>query len=231
MLQEYGMESLDEDNDDASADEAEDTTDISENELQSLQQQVDDEVRFSEEKPLATEDRKNRAVNFNIANYINSLPQSMDKTDFDDYEDDLFQDAIDDHDVELPIPAPRDTNAESPSTSNTTMECTRNASDDVRSSIESEDDKFDEKFDLKTREGRFKAVEKLLSDARSQRSYSTTASTIAPSVIKDRVKKTVDNKDTKDARKRCVAKGEASAVTRVRNENKDICKQYAGWDF
>lgn len=85
--------------------------------------------------------------------------------------------------------------------------------------------------DPNSRMYRLKMVEKLLNDARSQRSYSTTASTIAPSVITDRIKRNMDKKERIDMRKRCVAKGEASAVHRHRKENKDVVKEYAGWEF
>lgn len=85
--------------------------------------------------------------------------------------------------------------------------------------------------DPNSRMYRLKMVEKLLEDARSQRSYSTTASTIAPSVVTDRIRRNMDKKEKIDMRKRCVAKGEASAVHRHRKENKDVVKEYAGWDF
>lgn len=80
-----------------------------------------------------------------------------------------------------------------------------------------------------SREERFKLVEKILNDARSMRSYST-ASTIAPSIISSRTKKSMDLKERKDIRQRCVAKGEASATHRTRKDNKEIVKEYAGWD-
>lgn len=85
--------------------------------------------------------------------------------------------------------------------------------------------------DPNSRMYRLKMVEKLLSDTRSQRSYSTAASTIAPSVVTDRIKRNMDVKEKRDMRKRCVAKGEASAVHRHRKENQDVVKEYAGWDF
>lgn len=84
--------------------------------------------------------------------------------------------------------------------------------------------------DVNSREHRFKMIEKLLEDTRSMRSY-TTASTIAPSVITDRVKKNMNAKERKEMRKRCIAKGEASATCRHRKENKDVIKEYAGWEF
>lgn len=80
-----------------------------------------------------------------------------------------------------------------------------------------------------SREERFKLVEKILNDARSMRSYST-ASTIAPSIISSRTRKSIDLKERKDIRQRCVAKGEASATWRTRKDNKEIVKEYAGWD-
>ncbi|CAD6991941.1 unnamed protein product [Ceratitis capitata] len=86
-------------------------------------------------------------------------------------------------------------------------------------------------LDPNSRMYRLKMVEKLLNDTRSQRSYSTTASTIAPSVITDRIRKNLGAKERREMRKHCVAKGEASAVHRHRKENKDVVKEYAGWDF
>ncbi|XP_077296198.1 RIO kinase 2 [Arctopsyche grandis] len=76
-------------------------------------------------------------------------------------------------------------------------------------------------------------IEKTLSDARSVRSFSTTASTFAPEVIKNKVKKYVDVKQKKMERHRICVKGEASATTRVKRENKDTINQSKGiwgWD-
>lgn len=98
------------------------------------------------------------------------------------------------------------------------------------SGAEEEDDDL-AGLDPNSREYRFKMVKKILSDARSQRSYSTTASTIAPSVIKGRVRRVLDDREKKEIRKRCVAKGEASATQRGRRDNKETVKEYAGWDF
>lgn len=86
-------------------------------------------------------------------------------------------------------------------------------------------------LDPSSRMYRLKMVEQMLNDARSQRSYSTTTSTIAPSVITDRIRRNMDLREKREQRKRCVAKGEASAVHRHRKENKDVVKEYAGWDF
>lgn len=86
-------------------------------------------------------------------------------------------------------------------------------------------------IDKNSRLYRLQMVEKLLSDTRSQRSLSTSASTIAPSVITGRIRKTLNVKEKREIRKKCVAKGEASALHRHRNENKDIVKEFAGWEF
>lgn len=79
---------------------------------------------------------------------------------------------------------------------------------------------------------RLAMVEKALSDVKSMRSYST-ASTIAPEVIKGRLKKSLHSKQKKLERKHCVAKGEASAATRAKRENLDTIRESKGiwgWD-
>lgn len=109
-----------------------------------------------------------------------------------------------------------------------------NENDDLSISsndLETDDVKELVDIDPNSRMYRLKMVEKMLNDARSQRSYSTTASTIAPSVITDRIKRNMDVKEKKEIRKRSVAKGEASAVQRGRKENKHIVQEYAGWDY
>lgn len=228
------------DNDDEEEEEEEDKSDdesivdvkdeeaavTDETELNLLRQQVNEEVKFSEEK----RSDRNKSVNFNIQNYMASIVQTGSPDDIDE-----FEDAID---GDLPVPSPLSRPPTNPiaQTSNDTtvtaalndMQLNRDAASD--DDLPDDDDELTE-MDPKSRAYRLKMVEKMLSDARSQRSYSTTASTIAPSVIKDRIKKTIDVKENREQRKRCVAKGEASAITRVRNENRDTCKEYAGWDF
>ncbi|XP_044269490.1 serine/threonine-protein kinase RIO2 [Tribolium madens] len=54
------------------------------------------------------------------------------------------------------------------------------------------------------------------------------ATTIHPDEIKSRVKKQLVNREKKTQRKKCVAKGEASATTRVRRENNDTIRQSKG---
>lgn len=101
-------------------------------------------------------------------------------------------------------------------------------------SCDLENDEEDDELaglDPNSRLYRMKMVQKLLSDTRSMRSFSTTASTIAPSVIKDRIKQNMNIKEKHEIKKRCIAKGEANATHRHRKENKNIVKEYAGWDF
>lgn len=64
-------------------------------------------------------------------------------------------------------------------------------------------------------------------DIQSIRSVST-AATIAPEVIKRRVKLTLANREKKSQSKRLLVKGEASAVTRTRRENRDAIKDLTG---
>lgn len=88
------------------------------------------------------------------------------------------------------------------------------------------------KIDKTSQKYRLAMVEKALSDVRSMRSFST-VSTIAPEVITSKVKKNLNYKQKQIERKHCVAKGEASAATRVKRENKDTIKQSKGiwgWD-
>lgn len=62
-------------------------------------------------------------------------------------------------------------------------------------------------------------------------SIRSTATTIPPDEIKNRLKKQIASKERRQQRKKCVAKGEASATTRTRRENRDNIKQSVGiWD-
>jgi len=56
----------------------------------------------------------------------------------------------------------------------------------------------------------------------------TTAATIAPEVIKDRIRKTYSKNDKLQAKKRIRAKGEANATTRSRRENNSNIRQSTG---
>lgn len=227
LLQEYGMESASESDDDENDgdEQSDEEVDDNEEELGRLRQQVDAEVQFTEEQ--ASERSASKAINFNIQNYISSLPQQIDNSELDVYED-----AIEDMKTLRPSLIAKDEAVANEIPTEATAAAQKDDANSVDGNVSSggEDDELAD-LDPKSREYRFKMVEKILSDARSQRSYSTSASTIAPSVISERIKKTLNFKEKQEQRKRCVAKGEASAVTRVRNENRDTCKQYAGWDF
>lgn len=59
-------------------------------------------------------------------------------------------------------------------------------------------------------------------------SIRSTATTIHPDEIKRRVQQQIHKKSVKQNRKKCVAKGEASAVTRNRRENVHTIKQSGG---
>ena len=69
--------------------------------------------------------------------------------------------------------------------------------------------------------------EKELNDKISIRSYST-ASTIAPELIKMKTKLALHKREKKNSSRRALVKGEASATTRVRRENRDAIKQSSG---
>lgn len=56
----------------------------------------------------------------------------------------------------------------------------------------------------------------------------STAATIAPEVIKQRLKKSFEKGDKANAKKRIRAKGEASATTRQRRDNFDNIRQSSG---
>lgn len=58
----------------------------------------------------------------------------------------------------------------------------------------------------------------------------TTQATIAPEVIRERVKKEHAKRQRHDKRKEAKPKGDAGAALRQRRTNRDIVKEYAGWD-
>lgn len=68
---------------------------------------------------------------------------------------------------------------------------------------------------------------KQFSDLRSVRSAST-AATIAPDVIKKKTKQALEKREKRGLSRKILVKGEASAVTRVRRENRDTIKQSTG---
>lgn len=219
ILQEYGM--IDEDDEDVEeANNASDVeSNITERQLVQYRHQLENEVSFSESKAKKTDD--------SIRRYIESCTQYLGSTTLDEVsttlpaEDDFVDAEGEPQLIPIQVAHPK-------------VEAKQFPDDDASmSSNDLETDALPElaNVDPDSRMYRLKMVEKLLSDARSQRSYSTTASTIAPSVITDRIKKNMDVKEKREMRKKCVAKGEANATHRHRKENKDVVKEYAGWDF
>ncbi|XP_050069421.1 uncharacterized protein LOC126557621 [Anopheles maculipalpis] len=108
--------------------------------------------------------------------------------------------------------------------------------DDTRRAVESDDPECEPEdtttpVDTSSRQYRMAMVRKLLDDARSVRSYSTTASTIAPSIVSNRIKDGIEQREKKEMKKRLVPKGEASAVRRMRKDNNATLKEYRGWEF
>lgn len=89
------------------------------------------------------------------------------------------------------------------------------------------DDDDSKELDKSTQRYRLDMIEKALSDVRSMRTY-TTASTIAPSVVKEQVKKNLESRQKKLERKKAVVKGEASAVTRSRRDNRETIRESSG---
>lgn len=57
---------------------------------------------------------------------------------------------------------------------------------------------------------------------------STTAATIAPELIKKKVKVALQKREKRERSRRILVKGEANAITRVRRENRDTIKQSTG---
>lgn len=217
LLNEYHPDASDDDEDEES-DSCENDVEIKDTEdvIDEYRKGVEVEVKFSEEKKDKTS---------SIMKYMQSmsLHKEFDKA-FSEEDDFQFQDAISNLKV-----------AEIKQEVLTSTSVSSKIDDIDNASISSNDldvpEMDDELKDLdpNSREYRMKMVRKILSDARSQRSYSTTASTIAPSVVTDRVKKVLDEKNKRDMRRRMVPKGEASAVRRMRIENKDVVKDFAGW--
>ncbi|KAH8343751.1 hypothetical protein KR059_007342 [Drosophila kikkawai] len=229
LLQEYGMVDQDDcdDEEDGAIEEEEEEPPVlvpsAAVEIDECRRQVENEVFYSEAKPAQKSDDAVRRYIESCTQYLGTLtvgPEVADQTLPSKLEE-----------VSLPIETPKIIPAEAADSVSLPP-----ATDDARS-ISSNDLEADEVPDLvagldpNSRMYRLKMVEQMLNDARSHRSYSTTTSTIAPSVITDRIRRNMDIKEKREQRKKCVAKGEASAVHRHRKENKDVVKEYAGWDF
>lgn len=237
ILKEYHQESdgeRDDEEDDGSDEEYQDsvTGDLDEMEIEECRRKLEVEIKFSEEKttPASKQEEKNSS----ILKYIASMSaEEMDKP-FGEEDEEIFKDALEDGAAAVVAPFSEPTLQQE---AQGQLTQTDDNGDDDAASISSnelitneQDDKLAE-LDPSSREYRMIMVRKLLDDARSARSYSTTASTIAPSVVTDRIKGGIRQQEKKDQKKRAVPKGEASAVRRMRKDNNSIVKEYRGWDF
>ncbi|XP_068157817.1 uncharacterized protein RIOK2 [Drosophila tropicalis] len=230
LLQEYGMIQQDseegEAEEEAVVDDEEPPTLVPANasdELNEYRRQLENEVSYSETKSS----QEKKSGNDAIRRYIESCTQFLGNLTVEPEVPDQS----------LPIPTTPAT-AEPNTASQEPVIDVPPAADDNQDgkSISSNDLETDDIPELSTldpnsRMYRLQMVKQMLNDAKSQRSYSTAASTIAPSVITDRIRRNMDVREKREQRKRCVVKGEASAVHRHRKENKDVVKEFAGWDF
>ncbi|XP_034662748.1 serine/threonine-protein kinase RIO2 [Drosophila subobscura] len=235
LLQEYGMVEQSEDEDDEDIDQEEDDVPAlvpaAALEIDECRRQVENEVQYSEAKPAQKSDDA-------IRRYIESCTQYLGNLTVGPEIDDQAlpaKPAVSDA-VPAEVTPSQDVVPPAPQDIVPPVAPAPNAPTDDAKSISSNDLETDEMpelagLDPNSRMYRLKMVEQMLNDARSQRSFSTTTSTIAPSVITDRIRRNMDIKEKRDQRKKCVAKGEASAIHRHRKENKDVVKEYAGWDF
>lgn len=223
LLQELGIANDVSDDDNSNDDDVENTStspdipiNYTEQQLHLFRQQVDDEIAKSE-KP----------AKFNsIQNYIESMSQQMENISIpplDDKDIDNFEDAL-----EMMPGASIGNDVEQ----NHTNDDSRSQSGSISSNdLQNEENDEFTNLDPTSRAYRMKMVEKILSDARSQRSYSTTASTIAPSVIKEKTRKSMALKEQRDVRKRCISKSKSATVTRGRKENAKTVKECPVWDY
>jgi len=74
-------------------------------------------------------------------------------------------------------------------------------------------------------------IDDSISDICSVRSFSTTASTIAPGAVKHRTRKEMTVREKKQVPKKAQrVKGTSNAYTRMKKENKEVIKECSGWD-
>ncbi|CRK87480.1 CLUMA_CG001281, isoform A [Clunio marinus] len=225
LLDEYHGGSSDDDDDEESSNESDLDTEVNNEEtIDNYRKQVELEVKLSEEK-VKKEESKNK--NSNILKYMESMANQKEfEKAFDEDDEEEFKDALSSLTVTLKAEKVNE-NEKQIDKSDQHSESGESISSNDLETPEMDDELKD--LDKNSREYRMKMVRKILSDARSQRSYSTTASTIAPSVITDRVKKGISEREKRENKKRCVPKGEASAVRRMRIENRDVVKDFSGW--
>ncbi|XP_053959867.1 uncharacterized protein LOC128864292 [Anastrepha ludens] len=234
LLQEYGMIEDDEDeefNDCEGADIDETPSGkCADEDLKAYRRQLENEVSFSEMKTTKTADDSIRRYIESCSQYLANINLNQEAELPGELPQTHIANSLEATGVQpnnISTEAVIDNESEVVSDDNHDIDAVSLSSNDL------ETDNVPElnNMDPNSRMYRLKMVEKLLNDTRSQRSYSTNASTIAPSVVTDRIRKNFGAKERREMRKHCVAKGEASAVHRHRKENKDVVKEYAGWDF
>jgi len=205
LLQEYGMDEIEEqdEEEDEESDE-EDQPEMSEDQITEFRRQIDQELESHTKGKSSIE---KYIESMSIQNEVEKPPQD---------ETDIFEDALD---QPVFVEPAKEESEEVNDTCSVSSNGLNEADDELTG------------LDPNSREYRFKMVRKLLDDAKSMRSFSTTASTIAPSVISDRVKRGLTERERREQRKNALPKGEASAVRRMRKDNNSIVKEYAGWDF
>lgn len=106
--------------------------------------------------------------------------------------------------------------------SNMENECKRSNEDATVENVNNEEHNDCTSYDLSSN----MEDKTVFDDTRSIRSIST-AATIAPDVIKKRTKLALDKRERSQT-KRALVKGEASAVTRVRRDNRATIKESTG---
>lgn len=220
LMNEYHPEEAESDSESGSESDAE--VETNDDKLDQYRKEVEAEVKLAEEKVKKEEVKGKHS---NVLKYMESMAHHTEfEKAFED--DDEFKDALSDLAISEKL------KPQAATSSKLVEEDTKSESGESISSNDLEAPEMDDELkdlDPNSREYRMKMVRKLLSDARSQRSYSTNASTIAPSVITDRVKQGITERQKRENKKRCVPKGEASAVRRMRIENRDVVKDFRGW--
>lgn len=223
LLNEYHPENADSDSDESESD-SEMEIDANDENLDQYRKAVEDEVKLAEEKVKKEEVKSKHS---NVLKYMESMAKHTEfEKAFDDDDEEEFKDALSDLALTEKV-KPQATTSKLVEEDDAKSEGGDSISSNDLETPEMDDDLKD--LDPNSREYRMKMVRKLLSDARSQRSYSTNASTIAPSVITDRIKQGITERQKRENKKRCVPKGEASAVRRMRIENRDVVKDFRGW--
>uniref|UniRef100_A0A182Q344 Serine/threonine-protein kinase RIO2 n=1 Tax=Anopheles farauti TaxID=69004 RepID=A0A182Q344_9DIPT len=195
---------------------------VDENELEECRRKLEEEVKFAE-GTLPAKEPKKKDHNAAIFSYLQSMSNEaeLETPEHDE------QEAIEPGNLSI-IQQRQEEEDRFPTEQSKERETA------PRVDVESDDPESepeDVPIDTTSRQYRMAMVRKLLDDARSVRSYSTTASTIAPSIVSDRIKGDIQQREKKEMKKRLVPKGEASAVRRMRKDNTAVLKEYRGWEF